>query len=95
MGTRAATVLLADFDPFTDIAVASAGPGTCAFFPRNVPHAWKSTGSETGRVLFMYTPAGAGGYLEEMLKHPGPLSEEERDRFCTLYRWEIIGPNPL
>src|SRR5207247_8993921 len=41
-----------------DIAVG--GPGTCAFFPRNVPHAWKHTGSETGRVLFLYTPAAAG-----------------------------------
>src|SRR5215472_7697227 len=29
------------------------GPGTCAFFPRNVPHAGKSTGSETWRVLFL------------------------------------------
>jgi len=75
--------------------VSVGGPGTCAFFPRDVPHAWKSTGSETGRVLFLYTPAGAGGYLEEMLKHPGPLSEDERDTFCKLYRWEIVGPNPL
>ena len=25
-------------------------PGTCAFMPRGVPHAWKSTGAETGRV---------------------------------------------
>ena len=31
------------------------GPGTCAFFPRNVPHAGKSTGSETWRVLLLYT----------------------------------------
>ena len=31
--------------------VSVGGPGTCAFFPRNVPHAWKSTGSKTGRVL--------------------------------------------
>jgi len=25
--------------------------GSCAFMPRTVPHAWKSTGAETGRVL--------------------------------------------
>ena len=36
--------------------VTAGGPGVCAFFPRNVPHAWKSTGCETGRVLFMCTP---------------------------------------
>ena len=41
--------------------VSVGGPGTCAFFPRNVPHAWKNSGRETGRVLFLYTPASAGG----------------------------------
>jgi len=35
----------------------SAGPAACAFMPRNVPHAWKNSGSETARVLFLYTPA--------------------------------------
>jgi mannose-6-phosphate isomerase-like protein (cupin superfamily) len=35
--------------------------GACAFIPRGVPHAWKSTGAETGRVLFLYTPARAAG----------------------------------
>jgi quercetin dioxygenase-like cupin family protein len=33
--------------------VTVGGPGTCAFLPRNVPHAWKNTGSEIGRVLFL------------------------------------------
>ena len=42
-------------------AVTVGGPGTCAFMPRGVPHAWKSTGTETGHVLFLYTPAKAGG----------------------------------
>jgi quercetin dioxygenase-like cupin family protein len=76
--------------------VAVGGPGTCAFFPRNVPHAWKNTGSETGRVLFLYTPAVAGGYLEELSNRlAGPLSPEERDKLCERYRWEIVGQNPL
>jgi quercetin dioxygenase-like cupin family protein len=48
--------------------VTVGGPGTCAFFPRNVPHAWKNTGTETGRVLFLYTPAAAGGYVEELFE---------------------------
>jgi quercetin dioxygenase-like cupin family protein len=37
--------------------VIVGGPGTCAFIPRGVAHAWKSTGAETGRVLFIFTPA--------------------------------------
>src|SRR5262245_23217344 len=27
--------------------VSVGGPGTCAFFPRNVPHAWKNRGMGT------------------------------------------------
>ena len=72
--------------------VMVGGPGTCAFFPRNVPHAWKCSGSETGRVLFRYTPASAGGYVVELLKRPGgPSNDELRER----YHWEVVGPNPL
>src|SRR2546430_17740876 len=50
--------------------VTVGGPGTCAFMPRGVPHAWKNTGAETGRVLFLYTPVGAGGVFEEQLRPP-------------------------
>ena len=76
--------------------ISVGGPGTCAFFPRNVPHAWKSTGRETGRVLFLYTPAAAGGYLEDLSKRPGgPLSDDERNELNTRHHWEVLGPNPL
>jgi quercetin dioxygenase-like cupin family protein len=74
--------------------VTVGGPGTCAFFPRNVPHAWKSTGRETGRVLFMYTPAAAGGYVEELLNHR-PINDDERNQLRDRYHWEVVGPNPL
>ena len=74
--------------------VTLGGPGTCAFFPRNVPHAWKSTGRETGRVLFMYTPAAAGGYVEELLNHR-PINDDERNQLRDRYHWEVVGPNPL
>src|SRR5262249_8226802 len=76
--------------------VTVGGPGTCAFVPRNVPHAWKNTGTETGRVLFLYTPAAAGGYVEELLKRPaGQLNDDERHTLRERYRWEVVGPNPL
>jgi quercetin dioxygenase-like cupin family protein len=76
--------------------VAVGGPGTCAFMPRTVPHAWKNTGSDTARVVFLYTPALAGGYIEEMSElPPGPMSAEEQRRLCQQYRWEILGPNLL
>jgi quercetin dioxygenase-like cupin family protein len=76
--------------------VTVGGPGTCAFLPRNVPHAWKVTGSETGRVVFLYTPAAAGGYVVELSKRPaGGISEDERTTLREHYRWEVVGPNPL
>ena len=76
--------------------VTVGGPGTCAFFPRNVAHAWKNSGSETGRVLFLYTPASAGAYVESLLERPaGPVDEDERERVRQRYRWEVVGPNPL
>ena len=73
--------------------ISNGGPGTCAFFPRNVPHAWKNTGSDTARVLFLYTPAGAGGYIEEMLE-PAASEAESAERIRR-HRWEVLGPNPL
>ena len=76
--------------------VSVGGPGTCAFFPRDVPHAWKSTGRESGRVLFLYIPAAAGGYVEELAKRPaGSLDSGEYKTLREHYRWEVIGPNPL
>jgi len=75
--------------------VSVGGPGTCAFLPRNVPHAWKNSGSETGRVIFLYTPASAGGYVEELLHRNGPMNDAERKELRERYRWEIVGPNPL
>jgi mannose-6-phosphate isomerase-like protein (cupin superfamily) len=75
--------------------VSSGGPGTCAFLPRNVPHAWKSNGPGTGRALFLYTPGNAGRYVEERFDREQPLSDGERDRALARHRWEVIGPNPL
>jgi quercetin dioxygenase-like cupin family protein len=71
--------------------VSVGGPGTCAFFPRDVPHAWKNTGRATGRVLFLYTPANAGGVIEDMLERPG----EDRDERLRRHNWEVVGSNPL
>ena len=73
--------------------VTVGGPGTCAFMPRNVPHAWKNSGSTPGRVLFLYTPAIAGRFVERMME--GPKSQEERDKQFKEYGWELLGPNPL
>lgn len=76
--------------------VTVGGPGTCAFMPKNVPHAWKSTGAETGEVLFFYTPAGAGRFFEARLGQPtGSISDAEAVEMRKRYGWEIVGPPPF
>jgi mannose-6-phosphate isomerase-like protein (cupin superfamily) len=72
---------------------SQGGPGTCAFLPRRVPHAWKNCGTTTGRAIFLYTPANAGGYIEEMLEPPS--SDAEREARLAAHHWEIVGTNPL
>jgi quercetin dioxygenase-like cupin family protein len=78
--------------------VTVGGPGTCAFMPRGVPHAWKNSGTETGRVLFLYTPARAGGLMEEQARAHRPvasLNDRETTALRQRYGWEVLGPSPL
>jgi quercetin dioxygenase-like cupin family protein len=74
------------------------GPGTCAFIPRGVAHAWKSTGAESGQALFLYTPGGAGRMFEEARQLQRPLSSMddcEIAEFFKRFGWETIGPSPF
>ncbi len=78
--------------------VTVGGPGSCAFMPRGVPHAWKSTGAETGRVLFLYTPAKAGGLIEEQQRTGRgfrSMNEHELTELLRRHGWELLGPSPL
>ena len=78
--------------------VTVGGPGTCAFMPRGVRHAWKSTGAETGRVLFLYTLAKAGGLIEEQQRTGrkfGSMNERELAETLQRHGWEFLGPSPL
>jgi len=78
--------------------VTVGGSGACAFVPRGVQHAWKNSGAETARVLFVYAPAVAGGLLEEQQRTQdtmATLSEREKAEQRQRYGWEIVGPIPL
>src|SRR5215472_15469281 len=79
-------------------AVTVGCPGTCAFIPRGVPHAWKSTGAETGRVLFLYTPARAGGLIEEQQRTGrkfASMNQRELAEMLGRHGWEHLGTSPL
>src|SRR6266480_6586728 len=78
--------------------VTVGGPGACAFMPRGIAHAWKSTGAETGRVLFMYAPAEAGKWFEDLQKLHRPVASVDPEEIAAIhrrYQWEIVGPSPL
>jgi quercetin dioxygenase-like cupin family protein len=75
-----------------------AGQGGSAFVPCGVPHAWQYTGAEAGLVLFLYTPAKAGGLIEEQLRTGrkfGAMSEREVADICQRYGWQLLGPSPF
>jgi quercetin dioxygenase-like cupin family protein len=79
-------------------AVTVGRPGHCAFMPRGVPHAWKITGSETARVLFLYTPARAGGLIEEQQRTGrgfNSMTEPELADILDRHGWQLLGPSPL
>jgi quercetin dioxygenase-like cupin family protein len=74
--------------------VTVGGPGTCAFLPRGVAHAWKTTGSETARVLFIYTPAEAGKAVEELQRLQCPVASRPV-RVFQRHGTEAVGPPPF
>jgi quercetin dioxygenase-like cupin family protein len=74
--------------------VTVGGPGTCAFMPRGVAHAWKSTGVETGRVLFIFTPAEAGKAFEELQRLQRPVGSMAAQVFQR-HGAEVVGPPPF
>ena len=80
--------------------VSTGGPGTCVFMPRGIGHAWKNSGTETGRAFFIYKPGEAGKVFEESvrLQRPAPTSTTVDLQVAELFRrygWEIVGPPPF
>ena len=75
--------------------VTVGGPGTCAFMPRGTPHAWKNSGTDPGRVLFLYTPAGAGALVEEQQRTHLRMSSMSQAELRERFGWKIVGQTPL
>lgn len=91
-------VLSGEFTFHIGDQVRAGGPGTCAFMPRGIPHAWKNSGGDTGRAIFMYAPAEAGKVFEELSRGQRPVSELNDPDVAEIFRrhgWEIVGPSPF
>ena len=61
--------------------VTVGGPGTCALKLRDIPHAWKNTGRETGSVLFHCTQATPSGFIEALAEGRPTNNAERADLF--------------
>jgi quercetin dioxygenase-like cupin family protein len=78
--------------------VTSGGAGTCAFMPRGIAHAWKNSGADAGRALFIFTPVEGGQLFEELLRLQRSLQSMDPatfERLLPQYGWEIVGPSPF
>ena len=79
----------------------TGGPGTCAFMPRGVGHAWKCVGPGAGRAFFLYLPGNAGKVFEEAAKLniEAPTSPDDvdprLDELFSRFGWEVLGPPPF
>jgi hypothetical protein len=59
-------------------------------------NAWKSTGAEPGRLLFVYTPGKAGGLIEEQARRPfAERTHEEIAEIWERYGWQRLEGAPL
>jgi quercetin dioxygenase-like cupin family protein len=95
---EAMCVLSGEFSFKIGDTVSRGGAGTWAFMPKEIAHAWKNSGSETGRALFMFTPADAGKLFEELRRLQLPFMTAEPAVLAPLlqrYGWKIVGPDPL
>ena len=78
--------------------ITVGGPGTSAFMPRGIAHAWKNTGLEIGRALFVFTPGAAGKIFEDLNRERRPLSSMDDREIAEIfgrYGWEVVGPPPF
>lgn len=66
--------------------------GGLIFLPRGRPHTWAQL-SDTGRMLFMFTPAGdMEEYFRALSQLRGPLPLAEERALFAAHGMELLGP---
>lgn len=95
-------VLEGDMTIFAGEQTVRAGPGTSVHIPAGAVHTFKNEGSEPGRMVIMYAPAGFENYFATVgaptthddEKAP-PVTQEALERFqayAAQFNLEIILP---
>ncbi len=99
------TFFILDGDVRVEVAgqVLTAGPGTAAFLPRQLPHAFVVTSSQA-RFLTVHTPAGFDKFALEAGAPARPPFQEPTEELppdpaalaaiAAAYSIEILGPPP-
>lgn len=96
-------VLEGEVTVFCGIFRTAAGPGTCVFGPRNVPHGFRVEGEGPARLLIAASPAGFDAFLRELgeaaVEHSPmpmtPLDLGRLQRVAAQYGIELLGPLPV
>jgi quercetin dioxygenase-like cupin family protein len=79
-----------------------AGPGSCTFLPRGIPHGFRVLGPTPARVLVLTAPAGFDSFVVEAgepaktLTLPEPKAPDMAKlmKLAAKYQIEIVGPLP-
>jgi quercetin dioxygenase-like cupin family protein len=79
-----------------------AGPGSFIFFPRNIPHWFRITGTGPARLLQFNFPGGLERFFMELgeptaqsaLPPAGPPDVAKLASIARKYQMEILGPAP-
>jgi quercetin dioxygenase-like cupin family protein len=73
----------------------TAGPGTFAFLPRDIPHGFEVIGDTPARFLLMVTPGGFDAFVAELTEAaPAPPDMPKVMEAAGRYGLEILGPLP-
>ena len=75
--------------------VFSGGPGTCAFLPRDLPHAWKNCGPTLDARCFSTRRPPRAAMSRRCSSAKVRSARAERDLELQRHHWERLGPNPL
>jgi quercetin dioxygenase-like cupin family protein len=78
--------------------VTVGGPGTYAFMPRGLAHAWRNSGRDAGRSLFIFTPGAAGKIFEDLRREqraPSSMTDRQLADLFSRYGWKLVGPPAL
>ena len=60
--------------------------GSWVFIPLGSVHGWRNSGSEDGRVFFIFTPGAGAMAFEEMRSHEIPLPDIDPDKRDEIFR---------